>query len=79
MRFFNTCGSWFNCLYCIIYLLNLVSECILPMSIYCFSIRTAQETQYFNCVNKPKIIVIGYLGDAVKICSNVTYVLIKAW
>jgi hypothetical protein len=64
-------NSWFNCVYCAVYLTNLMSECIFPMGIYCSSIRTSRFVQYW------KILVIEYFAGAMKICANVTYILMN--
>jgi hypothetical protein len=64
----NAC---FNCLYCAIYLTELMSECVWFSGIYCSAIRTTMFAQYF------KIVVIEYFGNAMKICGNVTYILMN--
>jgi hypothetical protein len=62
-------NSLFNAAYCLIYLFNLMSECILRNSLYCSSIHNKILVQYF------KIIFVVYLGDVLKIGSNLTYIL----
>jgi hypothetical protein len=64
-------NSWFNCMYCALFLTNLMSVCILSMGIYCSSIQTSIFVQYW------KIVVIEYFADAIKTCASVTYILMN--
>ncbi len=67
---FMSMNAYFNCAYCLIYLCNLMSECIIVDSVYCSSVRANIYVQYI------KIVLINFIGNAIKICSNVTYLLI---
>jgi hypothetical protein len=64
-------NSLFNCIYCVIFLTTLMNECIMFNGIYCSSVRTSLFAQWY------KILVVEYFGDAIKICSNVTYILMN--
>jgi hypothetical protein len=66
---FMSLNSKFNCVYCVIFVFNLMSECILVDSLYCSTVRQSLFVQYF------KIIVINYVGNVIKMCSNITYIL----
>jgi hypothetical protein len=63
-------NSIINSMYCLIYMTNLMSECIMRDSIYCSSIYSEFYAQYL------KIYAVSYLCNAIKICSNVTLILI---
>ena len=59
----------FNIFYCLIMSLKLINTCIfLNGSIFCSSLYTTNETQYF------KIIVIFFLGNMLKFCCNLSYI-----
>jgi hypothetical protein len=64
-------NSCLNCIYCSVYLTTLMNECILFNGIYCSSIRQSLFAQWY------RILVIEYFGDAIKICSNFTYILMN--
>ena len=58
----------FNILYCGILLLKLINTCLFYNSqLFCSSVYQTHSSQYF------KIVVIFYLGNIMKTCSNVTY------
>ena len=62
-------NSVFNVIYCFIMLFKLFNECLFFTStIYCPRISFLKETQWF------KIIVVEFLGNIAKICSNVSYI-----
>jgi hypothetical protein len=54
-------NSKFNCIYCLIYLLNLVSVCVDPLGLFCSAVFSSSSTQYF------KIVAIG---ECVKVCEH---------
>jgi hypothetical protein len=58
-----------NCLYCLIYLLNLFDVCVDPLGVFCSAVYASSATQYF------KIIVIVYGGECVKVCANIAFLL----
>ena len=58
----------FNVIYCGILVLKLVNTCIFHnSSVYCSSVYQWKTSQYF------KIIVVFYLGNVAKMCSNISY------
>jgi hypothetical protein len=63
-------NSKFNCVYCLISMLNPINECVLNNGIYCSSIYKSYFAQYV------KIILITGLGNMCKTCCNITYILI---
>jgi hypothetical protein len=63
-------NSRFNCIYCLISMLNLMNQCISNNGIYCSGIYKSYFAQYV------KIIVTTGLGNMVKTCCNITYILI---
>jgi hypothetical protein len=63
-------NSMFNCVYCLIYVCAPLNYCYdNPNGALCSSIYNSYFAQYF------KIVVIYYVGESVKLCSNVSYVL----
>jgi hypothetical protein len=66
---FMLINAIFNSLYSLIYMFNLMSECILMNSLFCSAVFNAPSTQYF------KMLIVVYLGNVVKACSNLTYIL----
>jgi hypothetical protein len=62
-------NSKLNCLYSFIYVFNLMNVCISENAIFCSSVYTSIWAQYF------KIIFGVYLGETIKMSSNITYVL----
>ena len=61
----NAC---FNAVYCLIRSFSLLNQCLeFNGSPYCSSIYQEQWAQYF------KIIVVNFLGNSLKFCSNVSY------
>jgi hypothetical protein len=64
-------NSWFNCIYCAVYLTTLMNECILINGIYCSSIRKSLFAQWY------KILVVEFFGEVIKMCSNVTFIIMN--
>jgi hypothetical protein len=63
-------NSKFNCLYCLIFAFYPVNFCLDPVSTeYCSSIASYSLVQYY------KIVVIAYVGEGLKMCSNISYTL----
>jgi hypothetical protein len=60
-----------NCIYSFIHLFNLMSTCIEPAGVYCSSVWSTFFAQYF------KTAVIVYLGETVKTCANLAYLLMS--
>ena len=61
-------NAGFNIVFCLITILKLINTCIFYGSgIYCSGIYQEVLSQYF------KLIVIHFLGNAVKMCSNISY------
>ena len=63
-----TMNSIFNFIYCNLTLLRLINVCVFKTSIFCSSIYTYESTQYF------RIIFIYYIGNIIKLCSNISYI-----
>jgi hypothetical protein len=62
----------FNCLYCIIFLFYPINSCVDTLSSsFCSSIRTSTVTQLY------KIVVVAYFGETIKMCANISYILIN--
>jgi hypothetical protein len=60
----------FNCLYCLVFVFYPMTSCNWNPSYYfCSSIYTAQLVQYY------KIVVMAYFGEVVKMCANISYVM----
>lgn len=66
-----TVYSFINLAYSIINLLSLLSKCIAENSLFCSYLYHTEFSQYF------KIIVVEYLGNILKIFSNVVYLLVS--
>jgi hypothetical protein len=64
-------NALFSCVYSLIYLFNLMNVCISEYSLFCSQVYTSYFAQYF------KIIVTVYLGEAVKMCANMSYILMN--
>jgi hypothetical protein len=68
---FMSLNAVFNCLYCSIFLFYPINSCIEALSDYfCSSIYTSYAAQYY------KIIFEGYAGESIKMCANISYILI---
>ena len=61
-------NSVFNILYSLIKLLSLVNICIFPHTSFCSTIYQTETSQYF------KIYVIYFLGNAIRLCANISYI-----
>jgi hypothetical protein len=60
----------FNCIYCLIFVFYPMTSCNWNQSTYfCSSIFTTQFVQYF------KIIIMVYFGEVVKMCANISYLM----
>ena len=66
----NVCyNSFFNLVFCLINSFSLINVCIYPRSAFCSSIYKNEASQYF------KIYFILFLGNALKLCCNLSYIL----
>jgi hypothetical protein len=64
-------NSKFNCMYCMIFIFYSVSSCLNTASSYfCSSIRTWYVSQLY------KIVLVSYFGESIKMCANISYILI---
>jgi hypothetical protein len=64
-------NSTFNSLFCLIYVLYPINYCLLYESgFFCSAISNSVATQVI------KIVFQGYLGEVLKMCSNISYILI---
>jgi hypothetical protein len=65
-------NSKFNFAYCLIFLFYPISSCVdlLADNLFCSSIRASYVTQLY------KIIFLVYVGESIKMCSNIFYILI---
>jgi hypothetical protein len=62
----------FNCIYCVIYIFYPMNSCLeLVSTSFCSSIYSTQFAQYF------KIVVLTYFGETVKMCANITYIMMS--
>ncbi len=59
----------FNSLFCLIYILKVANECVSVSVMNCPAFFQGLLSQYV------KIVVVTYLGNAVKVCANVTFIL----
>jgi hypothetical protein len=65
-------NSVFNSLYCVIFLFYPINGCVdLLYGSFCSSIHTSYVSQYY------KIIFIAYAGEILKMCSNISIILIN--
>ena len=64
-------NSVFNSLYCFLMSFRLVNECLGSSSLFCPELYNLEIIQYF------KIYIILYLGNVVKLLSNITFVSIS--
>ena len=63
-------NSTFNIIYCILMVLKLNNQCLFYNSdVFCSSVYQFKSMQYF------KIIIVSYLGNVVKLCKNISFVL----
>ena len=63
-------NSIFNIIYCSIIMLKLINTCVFDQAgIFCSSLYEANASQYF------KLVVIHFLGNALKLSSNVSYLM----
>ncbi len=63
-------NAFFNIIFCPILLLNLINECVFFASTlsFCSAAYSSETSQYV------KIVVVDFLGNALKICKNVSYI-----
>ena len=59
----------FNFVYCLINSFFLANVCIFPHTSFCSSVYKNYLSQYF------KIYIISFLGNSLRICSNITYLI----
>jgi hypothetical protein len=67
---YMSANAKFNCVYCLILVFYPMNSCIWrPSYLFCSSISTSHFVQYF------KIVMIAYVGETVKMCANVSYLM----
>jgi hypothetical protein len=67
---YMSANAKFNCLYCLIFVFYPMTSCTWRLSYhFCSSIFTSQFVQYY------KFIMIAYFGEVVKMCANVSYIM----
>jgi hypothetical protein len=67
---YMSANAKFNCLYCLIFVFYPMTSCTWNLSYhFCSSIYTTQFVQYY------KIVMIAYLGEVVKMCANISYIM----
>jgi hypothetical protein len=67
---YMSANAKFNCLYCIIYVFYPMTSCTWRLSTtFCSSIFTTQFVQFY------KIVMMAYFGEVVKMCANVSYIM----
>jgi hypothetical protein len=60
----------FNCIYCVVYMFYPMNSCLEYVGgTFCSSIYNTQFAQYF------KIVVLTYFGETIKMCANITYIM----
>jgi hypothetical protein len=68
---FMSLNSKFNCLYCVIFAFFPINSCLDPRAdLFCSSIQATLFAQYY------KIVCVALLGESVKMCANISYLLI---
>jgi hypothetical protein len=59
-----------NCIFCLIFVFYPMTSCNWRLSTtFCSTIFTSQFVQYF------KIVIMAYFGEVVKMCANITYIM----
>jgi hypothetical protein len=67
---YMSANAKFNCLYCLILVFYPMTSCIWRLdTTFCSSIFTTQFVQYF------KIVMMAYFGEVVKMCANISYLM----
>jgi hypothetical protein len=67
---YMSANAKFNCLYCLICVFYPMTSCIWRLDkTFCSSIFTSLFVQYY------KIIVMAYFGEVVKMCANISYLM----
>jgi hypothetical protein len=67
---YMSANAKFNCLYCLIFVFYPMTSCNWALSSsFCSSVFTTKFVQYF------KIVMIGYFGEVVKMCANISYLM----
>jgi hypothetical protein len=67
---YMSANAKFNCLYCIICVFYPMTSCNWRLSSYfCSSVFTSLFVQYY------KILIVAYVGEVVKMCANVSYLM----
>jgi hypothetical protein len=68
---YMTLNSIFNCLFCLIYAFYPINYCLrYETGFFCSTIYNSVAAQVI------KIIFIGYFGEVIKMCSNISYIFI---
>jgi hypothetical protein len=60
-----------NLIFCLIHLISLINVCIFFKISFCSQIFKWNFSQYF------KIYIVYFLGDSIKLCSNISYVVLS--
>jgi hypothetical protein len=67
---YMSANAKFNCTYCMIFVFYPMTSCTWNLSYhFCSSIYTDQFVQYY------KIVMIAYFGEVVKMCANISYLM----
>jgi hypothetical protein len=66
---YMSANAKFNCLYCLIFVFYPMTSCTWRQSNFCSTIFTTQFVQYF------KIVVMAYFGEVIKMCANISYLM----
>jgi hypothetical protein len=67
---YMSANAKFNCLYCLIFIFYPMTSCNWNASIhFCSTIYTSQFVQYF------KIVMMAYFGEVIKMCANISYLM----
>jgi hypothetical protein len=67
---YMSANAKFNCVYCLSYVFYPMTSCNWTLSSsFCSSVFTTKFVQYF------KIVMISYVGEVVKMCANIAYLM----
>jgi hypothetical protein len=67
---YMSANAKFNCLYCFIFVFYPMTSCNWRLSTsFCSSVFTTQFVQYF------KIVIIAYFSEVLKMCANISYIM----
>jgi hypothetical protein len=67
---YMSANAKFNCFYCLIFVFYPMTSCTWNLSNhFCSSVYTSQFVQYY------KIVMMAYFGEVVKMCANISYLM----